>query len=167
MKNLNNFIFTTMILISLNFSCIKSKIQERPSNDIAFLIKHVDTNNLKPLSFLYIQKKLGEDTFMSIGPSDYRFKSILQFSSIDWFKLKNYYNQGNTNISNRIYLDKDFIEVWFPTVADTSFVLKDNFLRPKCEVYDIENYLVGHFTRGRCFFLGGNYVIIIGDTTPK
>ena len=161
---LNKLFFTIIIFIPLCFSCRKSKIQVVPNNDINTFMKYVKTNNLKPLSALWLHKKRGEDGFLSIGSSDYELTSVLQFSPTDWLILKDYYCKNATNMSNKTYLDKNFIEYWFPKVANHSFILENNFLRPTCEVYDMKKYLNGSFSSGACFFLDENYVIIIAQT---
>lgn len=158
---MKNKLLYLLTLLFLSGSCAnKNKINIE--NNINDLKKRINIEGLNPLSVKFVIKELGQNNRVA-GPTDYNLVAILQLSEADWGKLKNDYFK-ETDINNKIYLDKDFIQYWFSDSVKKSFFLEDGYYRIRPKVYSPDQFLKSPFVGGMIFFTTNNQVFIFMHT---
>lgn len=153
------------ILISIFFiACVSSENADNEVNTDVNLIKKVITlDSVEPVSGLLKMQKVSALNHDAIGPEDYKLTAIIKLHQNDVDRLKQSY-LNEEDISNNVFLDKDFMEDWYPESVKNKLYLTNGFYKVSTRVCKPSKFVKAPYLNGIYFMVDDLLVICLYTT---
>lgn len=147
-----------LILILIITACQTQQKENKVQMNLSDLNELINLP-IEPDSVQWIRVTQGEATEESMGPTDYYLISVFHCNEKQKLKLKNQINESE-DISEQLYLEKNFIKDWFPESVKNYFYLENDYLRIKSRVFEAKKFMKPPLNNGFFFMTDDNKVLL-------
>ena len=149
---------TLFILILIITACQTQQKENKVQMNLSDLNELINLP-IEPDSVQWVRVNQGMVTKESIGPTDYYLISVFHCSEKQTLNLKKQINEIQ-DISEQLYLEKNFIKDWFPESVKNNFFLENDYLRIESRAFEAKKFIKPPLNNGFFFITDDNKVFL-------